>query len=206
MIRPGTFQCGPDPLRQFDEWAARARRAGIETPNAMALATVGRVGAPSVRMVLFQGWLRGGLTFFTNYRSRKARELAASPRAACVVYWDELGRQIRLEGRVVRLTRSESAAYFAKRPRGSQLSAWVSPQSEVLAEGASWSGRRRLLKERARVERRFTGKPVPCPPFWGGYALVPRRIEFWQAAPNRLHCRMAYLRGRVGWTVRELAP
>ena len=172
----------------------------------MALATASPTGVPGVRFVLFQGWLPEGLSFYTNYRSRKSRELTSNPRATCVFYWRETGKQIRIEGTVRRLSRRRAEAYFAGRPRGSQLAAWVSPQSDVLHYGMDWTGHRRLEREFQAAKKRFDGKPVPCPPFWGGFALRPRRIEFWKSGPHRLHHRIRYERRATSWRTCELAP
>lgn len=202
---PG-FRCEKDPKTLFRRWYNEAVRTRMENPHAMALATASRKAAPSVRFVLFQGWLPEGLSFYTNYRSRKAKELDANPKATCVFYWRETGKQIRVEGKVVRLSRARSETYFAGRPRGSQLSAWVSPQSGVLHRRMDWAGHRRLERELLSAKRRFKGGPIPCPPFWGGFALDPDRIEFWKSGRYRLHYRIRYERRGLRWTVSELAP
>jgi len=202
---PG-FRCDKDPIHLFNRWFKEAVRARRENPNAMALGTVRSGGIPSVRFVLFQGWADGGLSFFTNYRSPKARELTSNPNATCVFYWRETGKQVRIVGRARRLSRERSEVYFSSRPRGSQLSAWVSPQSDVLHSRMDWAGHRRLEREYEAAKRRFKGRPVPCPPFWGGIAIIPRRIEFWKSGRNRLHYRLRYERRGSGWKVSELAP
>jgi pyridoxamine 5'-phosphate oxidase len=191
----------PNPFRQFRAWYERALSAGLPLPEAMTLATATPDGRPSARVVLLRGYDENGFVFFTNYDGRKGDELAANPRAALVFYWPELDRQIRIEGRVERATPQESDAYFQSRPRGSQLGAWASPQSEVIAS-------REVLEARLReVEARYPEGPVPRPPFWGGYRVVPEAIEFWQEGPNRLHDRLRYVRqASGGWRLERLSP
>jgi pyridoxamine 5'-phosphate oxidase len=176
---------------------AAAREAA--DPTAVALATVGASGAPSLRVVLLKGTDERGFTFFTNYGSRKARELDAEPRAALCFHWPSIGVQVRAEGATERLGAGESDAYFATRPRDTQLGAWASRQSEPLAS------RGELLARVAEAGRRFPGA-VPRPPFWGGYRLVPSRVEFWQADAARLHERTLYERTGEAWTVQLLFP
>jgi pyridoxamine 5'-phosphate oxidase len=188
-----------DPLALFAESFAAAAAAERADPNAVALATVGPSGAPSVRMVLFKDADARGFTFFTHYESRKARELAAEPRAALCFHWPAIGVQVRAEGRTERLTAAESDAYFATRPRESQLGAWASPQSQPLGS------REELMARVAEMEVRFPG-PVPRPPFWGGYRLAPERIEFWRAGAARLHDRVLYERTPAGWQAQGLYP
>ena len=189
----------PDPLTQLGRWLAEARAAGVELPEAMSLATATRDGAPSVRMVLLKDADDGGLTFYSGYGSRKGRELADNPRAALVLYWHALGRQVRAEGRVERLPAEQSDAYFRSRPLGSRLSAAVSPQSEVV------TGREQLERAAAQLERR-AGDDVPRPESWGGYRLVPEEWEFWQHRADRLHDRFRYRPGPEGWIRERLAP
>jgi pyridoxamine 5'-phosphate oxidase len=189
-----------DPLRRFGEWFDEAGRAGIAVPETMTLATVDADGAPSARMVLLKGFDDDGFVFYTGYVSRKARELAENPRAALVFYWRPLGKQIRIEGRVERVSEAESAAYFATRPRGSQLAAWASQQSEPLA------GREELDRRYEELERQYEGRDVPLPPHWGGYRLRPDAMEFWQHRDNRLHDRIGYTRAREGWRSELLSP
>lgn len=191
----------PDPFRQFRAWFAEAEAARLYQPDAMTLATATADGRPSARQVLLRGADERGFPFFTNYDSRKAAELAANPRAALLLFWAELHRQVRVEGRVEVVSAEESDAYFGTRPRGSQLSAWASPQSEVIA------GRAVLEQTVAEIARRFEGGPVPRPPRWGGYRVVPDVVEFWQGRENRLHDRLCYRRRpEGGWHVVRLAP
>ena len=191
---------GDDPLVLFTDWYAAAGRAGIYLPEGAALGTASPDGAPAVRMVLLKGFDARGFCFYTNYESRKGRELAANPRAALTFHWAVLARQVRIEGSVARLTEAESAAYFASRPRGSRIGAWASRQSEVLDQRETLEGRVR------DAERRFTGGDVPLPPFWGGYLLAASRIEFWQGRVNRLHDRVLFERTASGWESRRLYP
>ncbi|MFO7546662.1 MAG: pyridoxamine 5'-phosphate oxidase [Trueperaceae bacterium] len=192
---------GNDPLRALRSWLAMAADAGEAEANAMALATVGADGRPSVRFVLLKDVAEGGLTFFTNYGSRKARDLDASHHAALAFWWASLERQARVEGSVERLPRDQSEAYFLTRPYGSQIGAWASHQSTVL------DGRASLEARAAELRARYPEGAVPCPPFWGGYLLRPSRFEFWQGRDDRLHDRFAFeSAGDGGWTVVRLAP
>jgi len=190
----------PDPLRQFQLWFEEARDAGIEVPEAMALATAGPDGRPSVRMVLLKGADKRGFDFHTNYESRKGGELDANPHAALLFHWQLLGRQVRVEGGVERVPAEESEAYFTTRPLGSRLAAWASPQSRPLDDRAE------LERLYAEAAARFPGEEVPRPPHWGGFRLVPDAYEFWQHAANRLHDRIRYERNGNGWTRVRLAP
>lgn len=192
----------PDPLIQFGVWFEQARACGIKDANAMALATATSEGAPSVRMVLLKGFDQRGFVFYTNYESRKGRELEQNPRASLCFYWPDLERQIRITGAVARTSREESAVYFDSRPPGSRISAAASPQSAVLADRAT------LERAVAALARDFPEGDVPAPENWGGYRLSPETIEFWQGRPNRLHDRLQYrrLEGGGPWLIERLAP
>jgi pyridoxamine 5'-phosphate oxidase len=189
-----------DPFRQFAHWFEEARRAELEEPNAMTLATASADGAPSARIVLLKAADERGFAFFTDYRSRKGRELEANPRAALVFYWGELERQVRVTGTVSRVSRDENEKYFLSRPRGSRLGAWTSHQSTVVDARAD-------LEERLEaMTARFDGGDVPLPPHWGGFWVRPDTIEFWQGRENRLHDRIRYLREGGAWKVERLSP
>jgi pyridoxamine 5'-phosphate oxidase len=188
-----------DPIARFQELFARAQKAEPDA-TAMALATADATGAPSVRMVLLKGADASGFVFFTNYGSRKARELAANPKAALCFYWPSVGTQVRVEGPVERVTAEESDAYFATRPRESQLGAWASAQSTPLESPAA------LRASFDRAAKRFEGQTVKRPDHWGGYRVRPACIEFWTAGDFRLHDRVVYTRGGQGWTVQRLHP
>ena len=189
----------PDPIAQFRAWCALAAEQA-PLPEAVTLASVDADGAPDARMVLLKGADGAGLRFFTNYGSAKAAQLDLARRAALVVYWRELDRQVRFRGTVARLDKAESDAYFAARPRDSQIGAWASAQSSVIADRAA------LEAAEQDIVARFAGGPVPRPPFWGGYRLLPERVEFWQGRSNRLHDRLRYTRQGEGWQVERLAP
>lgn len=184
-----------DPLRQFESWFAAAREAGLRAPEAMTLATATPDGAPSARMVLLKGVDERGFVFFTSYESRKGDELEANPRAALLLYWESLGRQVRVEGMVERVSAEESDAYFASRPPGSRAGAAASRQSRPLAD-------------RAELERAVAvlGDEVARPEWWGGYRVRPDRYEFWQHRENRLHDRFCYEREGEEWSVQRLYP
>ena len=192
----------PNPFQQFDNWFTAAIEAEQMEPNAMTLATATPDGRPSARMVLLKDVDERGFVFYTNYTSRKADELAANPYAALVFYWDKLSRQVRVEGRVERVTSAESDTYFQSRPRGSQLGAWSSPQSQILPD------RKTLADHLLETTARFTATNlIPRPSFWGGYRVVAEVIEFWQGRPNRLHDRLRYTRQADGtWHIDRLAP
>jgi pyridoxamine 5'-phosphate oxidase len=190
-----------DPIEVFREWFDAARAGGLELPDAMALATVDAEGRPSARTVLLKSADERGFVFFTNYESRKGRELAENPRAALVFHWaQEPRRQVLVTGTVERISEAESDAYYATRPVGSRLAAWASRQSRPI------SGREELERAYAEAEQAH-GEDPPRPPFWGGYLLVPETIEFWESRPNRLHERLRYTRGSKGeWEAGQLAP
>lgn len=190
----------PDPIVQVRSWLADAEAAGVVLPNAMALATVGPDGAPSVRHVLLRHITDTGVTFFTNRTSRKARDLAANPRAACTLYWRELDRQVSLRGDVTELPAADSDAYFATRPRDAQLGAWASEQSRPLTDRAA------LERRVEEARERFANQDVPRPDHWGGYLITPDEVECWQGRPYRLHDRFRYTRVDTGWALERLYP
>ncbi len=191
----------PDPLRVLETWLAEARDAGLHEPDAAALATATADGVPSVRMVLVRGIDENGLLFYTSYESRKAGELALNPMAALVFHWlPPLERQVRVEGPVERLDEADSRAYFERRPRGSRIGAWASPQSSPVADREELD---RLYRE---AEERFAGDEIPLPPHWGGYRLLPLALELWQGRANRFHDRARYTRTDLVWSRVRLGP
>ena len=192
-------QAGSDPLELFNAWLEDAVKAGLPLPNAMTLATVTAEGAPDARIVLLKGLERGAFAFYTNYASRKARQLEARPAACLVFQWSELERQVRVEGAVEKVSAQESDAYFASRPLGARLSAWASAQSATVTSRAV------LESAMAAARSRFADCP-PRPPHWGGYRVIPQRLEFWQGRADRLHDRLLYTREAAGWKIERLAP
>ena len=188
-----------DPITEFLNAVERAKAHQVDT-TPVVLATADSRGRPTARLVLLRGADSRGFVFFTNYDSRKGRELTENPQAALCFYWASLDEQIRIEGRVTRVAPAESDEYFAGRPRGSQLGAWASDQSQVL------SSRETLENKYREVERRFEGQVVQRPPFWGGFRLAPVRIEFWYGRPDRLHDRVVYVRESSGWRIERLYP
>lgn len=191
----------PNPLLQFQKWFQQAVDAGMLEPNASVLATADKEGRPSARTMLLKAVDERGFTFFTNYESRKGRELSENPRAALVFPWIELERQVIITGPITRISREESEAYFKVRPRGSRLGAWASKQSSVI------TGRAELEERIARLERQFPNEEIPLPPNWGGFLLAPDQIEFWQGRPSRLHDRLQYTKQANGtWRIERLSP
>ena len=190
-----------DPIVQFTRWFEHANASAIAEPNAMTLATVSSDGTPDARIVLLKGVDARGFTFFTDYRSQKGHDLLTHPHAALVFFWQELERQVRIRGSVRQLDRSESAAYYDSRPRGSRIGAWASEQSSVIVDRA-------VLEARVRVvESQYPdGAAVPLPPHWGGYRVEPTQVEFWQGRQSRLHDRIRYRRAADGWTMERLSP
>jgi pyridoxamine 5'-phosphate oxidase len=190
----------PDPIGQFQTWFDQAVAAQVPEPNAMILATATPEGLPSARVVLLKGLDARGFVFYTNYQSHKGQELAANPQAALCFLWHELERQVRIQGTVVQIAAAESDAYFYSRPIGSQLGAWASDQSTVIADRA-------VLEQReAELKRDYANRPIPRPPHWGGYRLQPRVIEFWQGRSSRLHDRLRYQHDGQGWQIDRLSP
>jgi pyridoxamine 5'-phosphate oxidase len=190
-----------DPFRQFDTWFQEAEAAKIVEPNAMTLATASRDGRPSARTVLLKGVDGRGFVFYSNYESRKGRELESNPRATLLFPWIALERQVIVEGTISKVSREEAEAYFHSRPLPSQLSAWVSQQSSVI------SGRKVLEATMKELEKKYAGVVVPLPPHWGGYRVAPESVEFWQGRRSRLHDRLRFRRGDDGgWIVERLAP
>lgn len=190
-----------DPLKQFEQWLEQSVRAGLEDPTAMVLATVDEAGFPWQRIVLLKGLSRGGLVFYTNYGSNKAQAMAANPMVSLLFPWNELDRQVIVGGRAEKMTVAESASYFVTRPRESQIAAWASRQSRPV------SARAMLEKQVMVLKEKFGRGDVPVPDFWGGYRVIPERIEFWQGGEHRIHDRFLYSRAGTGdWEISQLQP
>lgn len=189
-----------DPFSMFRRWLGEAIAAGAHEPNAMVLSTVCADSRPSSRMVLLKGYDEHGFVFFTNTASRKGRELASQPACSLLFPWHVLERQVRIDGEAAPLGDDEVAAYFATRPRGAQIGAWASPQSEVVASRAG------LARRYARLEEQYAEGEVPVPPTWGGYRITPESVEFWQGRPGRMHDRLVYRRDSGDWRIERLAP
>jgi pyridoxamine 5'-phosphate oxidase len=192
-------QADADPIRQFERWFDDALRARLPLPNAMTLATVSAAGAPSARIVLLKGVEHGSFLFYTNYLSRKGRELERRASACLLFLWSELERQVRIDGTVTKVTSGESDGYYATRPLGARLSAWASAQSETVST-------RKLLEDAMEEAKRRYGEQPPRPPHWGGYRVIPQEIEFWQGRTDRLHDRLLYRRAGDNWTIERLSP
>lgn len=190
----------PDPIRQFSDWFKTATEVGVHEPNAMTLATVGATGTPLQRTVLLKGFDENGFVFFSNYESRKATDMRTNPQVCLLFPWLTLERQVIIQGRVEKTTVEESTAYFHSRPIDSQIGAWVSNQSEVIAS------REALNAKLSEIRERFADGNIPLPPFWGGYRVAPTTIEFWQGGPARLHDRFLYSRSTDGWKIERLSP
>lgn len=189
-----------NPFEQFGRWLTQAVEAGVPKPDAMVLSTASGSGKPSSRIMLLKGFSEEGFVFYTNYESPKAKDLTENPRAALLFFWPQKERKIRIEGRVKRLSAKESEAYFRTRPRESQLASWISRQSRVVAE------RKDLETKLETIRKKFDGRDVPRPPFWGGYRVIPSLFEFWQGRENRLNDRFRYRKTAQGWKTDRLQP
>lgn len=188
-----------NPVKQFAKWYKTVLKSGLKEPTAMTLATASKGGVPSARTVLLKGYDEKGFLFFTNYGSRKGRELSENPFAELLFYWMDLRKQVRISGRVEKVSKEESEKYFKTRPLNSQIGAWVSRQSEIIPD-------RKFLEEKYKEYSEKYKEDVPLPPFWGGFRLIPERFEFWQGRENRLHDRICYLKKNGEWEIMRLAP
>lgn len=194
-------EISPNPIKQFDKWFNEALAAHVHEPNAMTLATATPDGRPSARIVLLKGFNQDGFSFYTNYLSRKGKELAKNPLASVVFFWGPMERQVRIEGTIEKLSREQSEAYFHSRPKGSQIGAVVSPQSQEIAD------RKMLDDKMQQLEAEYADKEIPKPSYWGGYIIKPRLIEFWQGRSSRLHDRIVYKKvDNKNWKIVRLAP
>ncbi len=189
-----------DPIKQFEVWFRAAVEGKVNEPNAMVVSTVSATNRPSSRILLLRDFSENGFVFYTNYNSRKAGDIEANPAASILFFWPELERQIRIEGTLQKQSSVDSDRYFDSRPRGSKLGAWTSPQSEIIAD------RKAIDDELETITKKFEGKEIPRPEWWGGYVLVPDRLEFWQGRPSRLHDRICYIKEKENWKIVRLAP
>jgi len=189
-----------NPIAMFDDWFEQAKEAGIVLPESLTLATASATGMPSARVVLLKSFDQSGFTFFTNYNSRKGQELTENPQAAMVFHWNILQRQVRIEGQIERVSEQESLAYFHSRPRGSQIGAWASAQSSEI------DSRETLADKVKELDKKYQGKTIPLPPFWGGFKLIPTHMELWQGRADRLHDRYYFTQTTDGWQRTRLAP
>lgn len=193
-------ELNPDPIAQFSEWFIQATELAVHEPNAMTLATVDESGMPYQRTVLLKYYDKDGFVFFTNYGSRKSKQIAVNPKVSLLLPWITLERQIIIQGHAEKISTAESLRYFASRPRESQIGAWVSNQSEVI------TSRKFLMQKLSEIREKFHQGEIPLPSFWGGYRVVPQAIEFWQGGPARLHDRFLYRKHDAGWNIERLSP
>ena len=193
-------EVSPDPIQQFRQWFDEATAAQPHLPEAMTLATATKEGVPSARLVLLKSYDQHGFTFYTNFESRKGKDLAENPQACLVFWWPALERQVRIEGRIEKVSNSEADEYFQSRPRGSRLGAWASQQSSII------QSREELDRRYNELAEKYRDREVPRPPYWGGYRLLPTTIEFWQGRADRLHDRLCYIREGSAWRIDRLSP